>query len=67
MIALLYKYHMSAFIQNLYKKAVYKMYIKRQSHEDDVYCTVFENYENVTKLNSPHMIITYINLHIKLT
>ena len=25
---------------------------------------VFENYKSVTKLNSPHMIITYINLHI---
>ena len=36
MIALLYKYHMSAFISNLYKKTVYKIYIKRQSHEDDV-------------------------------
>ena len=36
MIALLYKYQMSAFILNLYKKAVYKIYIKMQSHEDDV-------------------------------
>ena len=47
-------------------QAVYKIYIKRQSHEDDVLCTVFENYKNVIKLNSTHMIITYINLHIKL-